>query len=1201
MANRSRRGARRSDLEQEALKHVPTSARTSICKPVPNQTAQRAGTGLPHLADNAEPLKGASNGVLSRGSKKDQPESSEERNKARRRLRLADPQARLAFLKQHFFFKDTSPLLRERLAPQLVRCSSSQNDGRASVLEQGAEPDSTRGMDYLFLTPPDVHTQVDVIFDGKAIAVLGGNAVFGQEVVFGVTTRFVFGTRISSGSLRTLWVVPKSVVQTLLSRAAHREDHRLLKQRAHNTIVQIFRGWYNMPTTHLPLRLFAATEHSFKRALVEEVEIQIVPAGAAICKELDAQDWAFCVWRGEAKVIQKNSTATLQRLSHGEGSSAWAAWWGLIELLEVSTHCSLSVYADTDCVLWRLTPDGLRVLKRLFPQECRLFQKVAMEHVRMLHSTATKIREMNHFKDCSAALLTELESADMHRQVVAPGTVIIEQGEANHKRELYLIARGNVSVKTPAAGLRKTDAGASKQVILNAGDFFGEAAAFQVRGVRSSTLVAETICDLLSIAGETICEIMARHPEDSSHIVDALEARGVGMQPVEDLRTIHFFRSFSTPFLERLLPLAEREGVLPGFDILRDGEPVEHLHVLIQGDVLIKRSSSAQRARQDIRMRAPALFAGLVFNRMNSSDCKCPYTVTSTQFCGVMKFRADEVIKLASDFPEEKELLADFESDEKTELRNARKSDLQRRSTMMQRHRDSMLHLQELEGDEEADELDEEEDRVTRELLEKSFQNAEEAFILAVQEVLLKKTFEDGEVILQQGADGDYAILLATGSGTVEANGTKVGEVQAGSVVGEAVLLGKATKRTATVRAVGQVTAYTLSEASMRLIFHDFPKEKERMISLAALRASTNKVLTGSGDEDKSQKGFAKLKKVVVVISNSDVVSKKAALPPRHMTRRTSSAVAESVLAASSNQGKGQGMSSAKLATADEDEEEDEEEQQEEDDEDDEEVDGREAAPSKSSSARKMLAMRRPSVAPGNLKNAFKTGVLGVLAGVKVKRMLKARTDTGDDKSDRPAAGTLASDASGFSDASSRVPSKEDNAQEVKQGVGQIDLLDAGKGSANDSVGRQLVVQGKHSAGEGAAEDSKRFQKFLTPLEIAAIFEGEGLVLHREFLGSSVTPQTWAKRRAQDMRYAQIRQEAHQVSAEGFTPLLPPGQSYISPASSRPGTVQSSKEHKLPKPGRESSAKHRSAARATQLLLSQAQSLYGKPVWHESK
>eukprot|EP00913_Durusdinium_trenchii_P018746 g17616.t1 len=62
----------------------------------------------------------------------------------------------------------------------------------------------------------DGHTTLELMFDGRRISTLSGNAVFGQEVVFGVTKRFIFGSRVTAGSVNSLWVIPRKVVQKLL-------------------------------------------------------------------------------------------------------------------------------------------------------------------------------------------------------------------------------------------------------------------------------------------------------------------------------------------------------------------------------------------------------------------------------------------------------------------------------------------------------------------------------------------------------------------------------------------------------------------------------------------------------------------------------------------------------------------------------------------------------------------------------------------------------------------------------------------------------------------------------------------------------------------------------------------------------------------------------------------------------------------------
>mmetsp|Transcript_149881 Transcript_149881/g.462681 ORF Transcript_149881/g.462681 Transcript_149881/m.462681 type:complete len:357 (+) Transcript_149881:203-1273(+) len=112
-----------------------------------------------------------------------------------------------------------------------------------------------------------------------------------------------------------------------------------------------------------------------------------------------------------------------------------------------------------------------------------------------------------------------------------------------------------------------------------------------------------------------------------------------------------------------------------------------------------------------------------------------------------------------------------------------------------------------------------------------------------------KVIFTDQEVIMREGDEGDFAVCIHRGSGTVEIGGVKVGEVKAGSIIGESAVFGEGAKRTATVRAVGLVSAYKLPRALLLDAFQEFPAERKHIEDLARLRGLTNKVLTAPKKE----------------------------------------------------------------------------------------------------------------------------------------------------------------------------------------------------------------------------------------------------------------------------------------------------------------------------------------------------------------
>ncbi|CAE8651195.1 unnamed protein product, partial [Polarella glacialis] len=74
------------------------------------------------------PIPVPQTGAIRKPTPKERDKAESERNASRRLLRVADPQARLAFLNSHPFFQDISHALRARLAPQLVRRSCGETD-----------------------------------------------------------------------------------------------------------------------------------------------------------------------------------------------------------------------------------------------------------------------------------------------------------------------------------------------------------------------------------------------------------------------------------------------------------------------------------------------------------------------------------------------------------------------------------------------------------------------------------------------------------------------------------------------------------------------------------------------------------------------------------------------------------------------------------------------------------------------------------------------------------------------------------------------------------------------------------------------------------------------------------------------------------------------------------------------------------------
>ena len=91
------------------------------------------------------------------------------------------------------------------------------------------------------------------------------------------------------------------------------------------------------------------------------------------------------------------------------------------------------------------------------------------------------------------------------------GDQIVQKGESSYK--LYFIVKGEVSVISPM--------GDTVAVTLRAGDYFGEGVMTARR--RSTSCVAASVCDLLTLDRSDLMNLFARH-EDAAQKSEAARA-----------------------------------------------------------------------------------------------------------------------------------------------------------------------------------------------------------------------------------------------------------------------------------------------------------------------------------------------------------------------------------------------------------------------------------------------------------------------------------------------------------------------------------------------------------------------------------------------------------------------------------------------------------------------------------------------------
>lgn len=767
-------------------------------------------------------------------------------------LRIMDSQARLAFLRDHPFFEGTSQNLRERLAPQLVRRSNSDDNG-PQVLTQGQEP--TSSTDYLFLTSPESHMRIEVAFDGQVISTLGASAVFGQEVIFGITTTFIFGVRLAVGSILSLWAIPRSVLQTFLSKDVFREDFQILKERAHDVAVEFLHDWYQQPTSNMRLRLFDHTSHSFKHALVRAMNLELQTAQSVIRERAVTEDTCLCIFRGEAQACV-TETHTIP-LSHAAGTSQWAAWWGLLEVLDVCLESPAQVVAVTDCIVWHLSASELKNLRREFPMECRLFDKVAIEHVKSLRCSSMTLCETPILQGCGSEFIKEIESAAEPRICVAGETLIEEDNEGT---ELFFLLRGRASVhkrarqhpacmpSTSAHQPHRCTPTASSPVAprdtLRVGACFGEVAALGFQEQRVASVICETICDIRAVSRRTLVNLLSRFPEEAPRFQQLAQLHGYNWDPPArvEFSDLELFSRFSYEFLDDLGKYMKSKTTFAGQIVLEQHANCSAMYTLIKGRVCLEVDMALVAD-----LGPPAVLGEEALVEPNA---RCHFTLRSKFLCFFQVVTAADAANVFARFPEDRDRMQETAMENAESLKRIRLRNMHRRIEPTSSSSEQVSHQEEHKKDTQQQDVPN--DVPTTEALRTFFKDSDPGFLEFISEHLEKCIFFGGQILLHEGSEGNFMWLLQRGKLVVEVGGMRVGEVQEGGYIGEAVLLGQAVRRTATCRAVGLVTAFKLESSVVLEAFELFPKEKSRVEQMMKLRERSNKFLASCNADGNS-------------------------------------------------------------------------------------------------------------------------------------------------------------------------------------------------------------------------------------------------------------------------------------------------------------------------------------------------------------
>ena len=113
-----------------------------------------------------------------------------------------------------------------------------------------------------------------------------------------------------------------------------------------------------------------------------------------------------------------------------------------------------------------------------------------------------------------------IERAALRRH--GPGETVVRKGDPS--REMFIVERGALAVEVP-----RDPEGVSEVAQLVAGEYFGEMGLLTGE-VRSATVRAKTVCDLVVIDQDAFHQVLAAHPEVIEHMGGLLASRQAGLE-----------------------------------------------------------------------------------------------------------------------------------------------------------------------------------------------------------------------------------------------------------------------------------------------------------------------------------------------------------------------------------------------------------------------------------------------------------------------------------------------------------------------------------------------------------------------------------------------------------------------------------------------------------------------------------------------
>jgi len=122
----------------------------------------------------------------------------------------------------------------------------------------------------------------------------------------------------------------------------------------------------------------------------------------------------------------------------------------------------------------------------------------------------------------------------------------------------------------------------------------------------------------------------------------------------------------------------------------------------------------------------------------------------------------------------------------------------------------------------------------------KSFENVSDSFLTALCEFAQLEIALSGDILMYQGDVGDAMYIIKSGTVDVLVDDVPIANLGDGDVIGEYCVLKEDEKRSASIRAIDDVTVYRLMREDFQKVSQAFPRDIAEIVNFSKNRLKDN-------------------------------------------------------------------------------------------------------------------------------------------------------------------------------------------------------------------------------------------------------------------------------------------------------------------------------------------------------------------------